>query len=101
MEICWNDHLGTFHSLSVPQLPKNGGLLNRVAQILLQRSRNWTLQTFFKRCRQIMNRSNFISQRAPTKSRAFRFQPLLGGGGEGAHNSPSEHQISRVVSRYF
>ena len=55
MEICWNDHLGTFHSLSAPQPPKNGGVLNRVAQILLQRSRNWTLQAFFKRCRQIMN----------------------------------------------
>ena len=88
MEICWNDHLGTFHSLSAPQPPKNGGFLNRVAQILLQRSRNWTLQAFFKRCRQIMNPSNFISQRAPTKSWAFRFQPLLGGGGEDAHNSP-------------
>ena len=24
-----------------------------------------------------------------------------GRGGEGAHNSPSERQISRVVSRYF
>ena len=81
MEICWNDHLGTFHSLSAPQPPKNGGVLNRVAQILLQRSRNWTLQAFFKRCRQIMNPSNLK--------------------GEGAHNSPSEHQISRVVSRYF
>ena len=78
MEICWNDHLGTFHSLSAPQPPKNGGVLNRVAQILLQRSRNWTLQAFFKRCRQIMNPSNFISQGAPTKSWAFRFQPLLG-----------------------
>ena len=54
MEICWNDHLGTFHSLSAPQPPKNGGFLNRVAQILLQRSRNWTLQAFFKRCRQIV-----------------------------------------------
>ena len=37
MEICWNDHLGTFHSLSAPQPPKNGGFLNRVAQILLQK----------------------------------------------------------------
>ena len=60
MEICWNDHLGTFHSLSAPQPPKNGGFLNRVAQILLQRSRNWILQAFFKRGRQMMNPSNFI-----------------------------------------
>ena len=89
MGICWNDHLGTFHSLSACQPPKNEGVLNRVAQIVLQRSRNWTLQAFFKRCRQIMNPSNFISQRAPTKSWAFRFQQsLLGGGGESAHNSP-------------
>ena len=48
MEICWNDHLGTFHSLSAPLPPKNGGFLNRAAQILLQRSRNWTHQAFLK-----------------------------------------------------
>ena len=39
MDICWNDHLGTFHSLFRTPPPKNGRFLNRVAQILLQRSR--------------------------------------------------------------
>ena len=69
--------------LYLPPPPENGGFLNRVAQILLQKSRNWTLQTFFKSCRQIINPSNFISQRAPMKSWAFRFQPSLLGGRTG------------------
>ena len=68
MEICWNDDLETFSFFIRPHPLRMGGFFNRVAQILLQRSRNWTLQTFFKSCRQIINPSNFISQRAPIKS---------------------------------
>ena len=95
MEICWNDHLGTFHSLSAPQPPKNGEFLNRVVQIVLQRSRNWTLQAFFKRCRQMMNPSKGTNKRLSIQIPAIT---TGGRGGEGAHNSPSERQISRVVS---
>ena len=78
MEICWNDHLGTFHSLSAPLPPKNGGFLNRAAQILLQRSRNWTHQAFFKRCRQIINPSKDTNKKLSIQITAI-FTLILAG----------------------
>ena len=90
---------GTFHFF-IRTPAKDGGFLQRGVRILSSKkpTKFGPFRKFFQRCRQTINPSDFIFQRAVTdKKLRVRILPSLGGGADKKWNVPMGMEASGTI----